>query len=146
MVFVATLKVFYFAFTKLEIYNNFKRKKRILVQHPKNRATISTYIRNTWKRYGRKTSRDRHDFFLSSPEISHSGLAPVPYSPFCRPHPRHFHPRVATPSDQLARRQLRGKPISALAATARPIRTPGSYGSANQNAWQLWLGQSERAI
>jgi len=55
-------------------------------------------------------------------------------------------PRCYPSSEQLARRQLRGKPISALAATGQPIRTPGSYGAANQNAWQLWGSQSERAI
>jgi len=102
----------------------------------KNRATISTYIINTWKRYGRKTCRDRHDFFLSSPQRNIT-FRPVtgpllailsgPPSPF-------LPPRCYPLSEQLARRQLRGKPISTLAATGQPIRTPGSYGAANQNA------------
>jgi len=87
-------------------------------------------------------------FFLPLPsEIPHSALSPVPYPPFCQTHPRHFyHPHVATLPDQLSHRQLRGNQSERLAATGQPIGTPGSYGAANQNAWQLRGSQSERSI
>jgi len=89
------------------------------------------------KRYGRKTCRHRHDFFL--PPQRNTAFGPVADSllailldPSLTGH--FYHPRVATPSAQLAHRQLIGKPIRALAATGLPIRTPGSYGVVNQIA------------
>jgi len=86
------------------------------------------------KRYGRKTCRDRHDFLLPSQRNTTLGLV-VGLLLAILSDPRHFyHPRVATPSAQLALRQLQDKSIRALAAMGQPIRTPGSYGAANQNA------------
>jgi len=91
------------------------------------------------KRYGRKTRRDRHEFLLPSlPSQRNTTFGPVtgplpailsdPLPPFLSS-PRCYHSTA-----QLARRQLRGKPISALATTGQPIRMPGSYEAANQNA------------
>jgi len=73
-----------------------------------------------------KTCRDRHDFFLPLPsEIPHSGTCH-------RSLTRHFV--GPTPAIFTIPMLLPLRSISPPTATGQPIRTPGSYGAANENA------------
>jgi len=101
------------------------------------------------KRYGHKTCRDRHDFFLSfisyPSEISRSCLSPVailgPPPPFSSSARCYLLPTFLPPPSFLP------CSISTLTATGQSIRTPSSYGAANQSApfpcvgprlWRQW--------
>jgi len=95
-------------------------------------------------------SRQAQFFFIFPQGNTTFGLVAGLLLPILSDPSRHFyHPHVATPSVQLAHRQLRGKPIRALTAMGQvsqnaPFNDPITP-STNQSASCLRLGRASLA-